>query len=342
MHPENLLEPWIALRLVLAVATFAVLGLAVGPSWTALRHFDVRHASEGQLLLERRFELASAAGKLGALALVASVFVTVVGAGAIYPQIRGAMCPYGLFDSAPDGFFALGVDCVAAVAAGVLLQLHRSDADLPRLDLVRPLAIGTLLLAVVAFAALVYNTLFWLGLDRTVVASCCSLEIDDARVQASARELGAPWFLALASLLAIVLAGVLAFVASRRPSVGRLLAAGLSSVVALPLAALAVAAVVAPHVFETPSHRCPFCLLRADAGYVGYLLFFAMLFACTRALGMWVTAVVLPPKERAGLLAGSASKVLVSAAVAWGVVLAGGAAPVLRYLVLSDGRSLFP
>lgn len=342
VHPENLLEPWIALRLVLAVTTVAIFGLAAWPSWTALRRFDVQRASEGQLLLERRFELAASAGKIGALALLAGAFVTVVAATSIYPQIRGAMCPYGLFASAPDGFLALGVDCVAATGAGVLLQVHRVDTELPRLDLLRPLAIGTLLLGTLAFGALVYNTLFWLGLDRTVVASCCSLELDDARVQASVRAIDAPWLLAVGALVGLASAALLALLASRRPTVRRLFASGLASVVALPLGALAVAAVVAPHVFETPTHRCPFCLLRADAGYIGYLLLGAMLFGATRALGMWVSAASLPTLGRAALIERLAPKVLVSAALGWGIALVAGVAPVLRYLALYDGRGLFP
>ncbi len=341
MHPENLLEPWIALRLVLGVATAAILALASWPSWTALRRFDVQRASEGQLLLERRFELASAAGKVGAVAMLGSVFVTVIAAGRIYPQIRGAMCPYGLF-AAGGGFLSLGVDFAAAALAGVLLQVHRADIDLPRLDLVRPLAAGTLLLAGVAVVSLVVGAQFWLGLDRTVVASCCSLELDATLVQESTRDVGAPWVTAAATLGVVLLAAALAWFASRRPTMRRLTASGLASVLALPLAALAVATVVAPHVFETPTHRCPFCLLRADAGYLGYILFPAMLFAFTRAFGMMVAALVLPVAARSPLLASVAQGALRSSAVAWSLVLVAGAAPVLRYVAVYDGRSLFP
>ena len=341
MHPENLLEPWIALRLALAVATAGILALASWPSWTALRRFDVQRASEGQLLLERRFELASAAGKVGALAMLASVFVTVIAAGQIYPQIRGAMCPYGLF-AAGNGFFSLGLDFAAAALAGILLQVHRADSDLPRLDLVRPLAIGTLVLTGVAVASLVYNAQFWLGLDRTVVASCCSLELDANLVKESTRDLGAPWVTAVVTTVLLVLAIALAWFASRRPSVRRLAASGAASIVALPLAVLAVATVVAPHVFETPTHRCPFCLLRVDAGYLGYVLFAAMLFAFTRALGILVSALVLPDAARTPLLSRLAPGVLRSSAVAWSLVLLAGAGPVLRYFAEYDGRSLFP
>lgn len=340
MHPANLLEPWIALRLLLALATVAILAIASWPAWTALRRFDVQRASEGQLLLERRFELAVAAGKVGALAMVAGAFVTVISAGRIYPQIRGAMCPYGLFASAPDGFWALAVDCLAAIAAGVLLQVHRVDSELPRLDLLRPLAVGTILLGVVGFASLVYNTLFWLGLDRTVVASCCSLELDEARVQASVRQQGAPWLLALFALLALLLALALALFAARRPSRRRLLASGLASVAALPLAILAVAAVVAPHVFETPTHRCPFCLLRADAGYLGYLLFGAMWIGATRTLGMWASAFSLPRQNE--LISKLAPRALRTSALGWGLVLVAALGPVLRYAALYEGRDLFP
>lgn len=339
VHLENLLEPWIALRLLLAVSTVAVLSLACWPAWTALRRFDVVRASEGQLLLERRFELAVTAGKLGAGLLVAGVFLTCLAAAETHTQLRGAMCAYGVFQISPLGFTALGIDLACALLGGVLWQVHAIEERLPRLDLVKPLALATFVLAAFALVSLVYNAQFWLGLDRSVVASCCSLELDAAVVQAGQASASAPLGSALGGACAVLIALAFAGFAARRPSRRSLTGAGLASVLAAPLAALAIAEWVAPHVFETPTHRCPFCLLEPSAGYLGYLLFAALLVACSRAVGMGLLARLLPTGDP---LRQFGPRALRASALAWGVLLLASAAPVLRFWVLYDARSLFP
>ena len=43
------------------------------------------------------------------------------------------------------------------------------------------------------------------------------------------------------------------------------------------LSAVALVSVISLYVYELPSHRCPFCLLHGEYGYVGYLLYAGLL-----------------------------------------------------------------
>lgn len=332
-----LLEPWIALRVALGLITSAVWCLACWPSFTALRRFNVVRASEGQLLLERRFELACAAGKLGAWLLIAQSFVTVVAAVALHPQIRGAMCPYGLFAAGPDGFASVRTDLLAALLAGVYLQMHAVDASVARLDLVRPLAMFTVGLAFVSLLSLSYAGSFWLTLDRDVTASCCSLELDEASVMLGTGESTLSWYVLTAGGVAMLFAATTAFLAAKKPSRRSMTLAVVACVIAVPLAILAVIHGVAPHVFETPTHHCPFCLLRADAWFLGYPLFAGILYATAHTAGAFLAARVSPRETEVGVVTRLAPRMLGAAALSWMMVLLLSVAPVARYAMLYEG-----
>ncbi len=103
----------------------------------------------------------------------------------------------------------------------------------------------------------------------------------------------------------------------------------------------AVMGFVAPHVYGSPQHTCPFCLLHADAWGIGWPLF-AALFAAL-ALGL-VPALVRGlsrlsgEREQARPLERDAARFALYALVA---VVVLEVAPVVRYLVVSGGVSVF-
>src|SRR5690606_26789211 len=132
---------------------------------------------------------------------------------------------------------------------------------------------------------LVLTARWVLDLDMEVVASCCSVGLDDA-LSPGTTSAGGPRALSggLALGTAIGAAGA-SFSSWRWP--GRFsawLAAGLSAAAAL--AALpAILWIVAPHAYETPHHLCPFCLLHADVYGLGWPLFGALFAAAICGTG---------------------------------------------------------
>jgi hypothetical protein len=254
------------------------------------------------------------------------------------------MCGYGVFHATPWSFRSLGATIATAVAAGVVAELYALDARVRSFDLARPLAIATLVLAPLAAIDFGLASAFALNLDLSVVASCCSVQLDavaagiagPTSLGSSARSLAT-----VGASIAIVVSVVLAVLAARRPRSGVIVAASAASLVAFPFALAACVLEVAPHAFEVPQHVCPFCLLRPSVLGLGYPLFGAILLAVTWSLGAGVGALLVRTDPSRAALADYARNRLRREALAWIAVLLLGALPVARYALVSGGSSLF-
>lgn len=338
----NLLHPLLLLRVVAEVVVAVLVLVGARVAWQVLLRWHVSRASEGQLLLERRAELVATLVQGALVMTVAGLALTVLAADRLAPSIRGAMCAYGVFGSTSSGFFALGASAAAAAGCSLWVVLHRLDLRLATPALTRRKFVALLFLVPLVLTDLVAQLRFVLDLDFTVVASCCSTSLDgtvaaiERAAPAGARELASG--IAVAAGLGAVLAALLT---RRRPIAARAYAAGVLSLVAAAASVPAVLWVVAPYTYESPHHLCPFCLLRAAAGGLGWPLF-AALFVGT-LLG--VALALIETQKRAPGAAAEASEMQRGianwAAAAWVLALVLAAAPVVRYLVLSGGVSLF-
>ncbi|WP_394824325.1 hypothetical protein [Pendulispora albinea] len=344
VHLVNLLEPWVLLRLVAGVVAAVLLGRAALVALRVLLHFDLQSANEGQLALERHVELSSTFVRVGTVVQVLALVFTVLASDRLSHGIRGAMCAYGVFHANEWGFPALYATFGVALFAGIVAQVYAFDRRLPRPDLVRPLSILTLALAPLATIDLGLTTRFLLELDLSVVASCCSVQLDRATAGNVTFASGPRVASAIAAQVAVVLAAAAALWAARRPRAPRVTLAGALSIVAFPVAIAAVVLEVAPYAFELPDHICPFCLLHADVFGLGYFLFGAIFLATTWGGGAALVALLARrlPHVDAGIFEGFARGRMRREAWAWGFALLCALAPIARYTWINQGASLFP
>ncbi len=338
----NFLNPWIFLRMLAAVTTACLFLRGAFTSWRVLRYFDVSRASEGQLALEKQTELASAFVRVGAVIQIGALALTVLTADRLSVSVRGAMCAYGVFQGNRWGFTALSVTILVATAAGVTSQLCQLDRGARGMELARPLAVASLVMAPLAVLDLMTTAAFFLRLDLGVVASCCSTQLDTAALGGKGFASGPREFAAIGAPIAMLLAAAVGRAASRRPRVATVGAAALTSLVALPLALGAAVLEVAPYAFELPQHACPFCLLRAEVLGVGYPLFGAIFLAVLWSLGAALGLALTRGGAMVGYVDSFVRGRLRREAIAWLVALAVGAAPLVHYALVAQGRSLFP
>ena len=341
MHGSNLLQPWVLLRLVGGLVAALLFVRGAMTSLKVLRHFDVARASEGQLALERQVELAATFVRVAAVVQVGLLALTMLAADRLSAGIRGAMCGYGVFSASPWGFRALTVTLATAVLAGVLAQLYAFDARVRGMDLVRPLAILTLCLAPVAALDLVTSALFALDLDLSVVASCCSVQLDAVGAGNATFATGPRLLATVAAPVAIAASVAVALFASRRPRRAPVVLAGALSALAFPLALAASVLEVAPHAFEVPQHVCPFCLLKSHVGFIGYPLFGLLLLAVVWSAGAAASALLARGEAARAAFGDFARERLRREALAWTFALLVGIAPVARYAIIA-GAPLFP
>jgi hypothetical protein len=338
----NLLEPWIFIRLAVGLVTVALFARGAWVSARVLRHFDVARASEGQLALERQAELGSTFVRVGSVLAAGSLLFTVLAADRLSHSVRGAMCAYGVFDASPLGFPALFVSLILALAAGTLAQLFALDARVRDLSLVRPLAMLSIAAAPLALLDFALNARFFLGLDLTVVASCCSVGLDGSAPATAAFVHGPRQLVSTVGPLIIAASAITAWLVSARAATRAVVLSGLLGLAALPFALGAAVLEVAPHAFELPGHLCPFCLLRSDVYGLGYPLFGSIYLAVIWGTGAALGALLLRKQPAGSALGAFVRPRLRGQAIAWMVALAVGAFPVLRYAIVAGGASLFP
>jgi len=337
----TLLEPWVMIRLMAgAVATILfAYGALVGVK--ILRYAHLETATEGRLSLERQAELAATLVKVGALAQLFACVLSVVAADRLSGSIRGAMCGYGVVDQNRWGWFSMAATIVASTLAGALLQLFALDRRVRGLDLIRPLAISCIALAPIIALDWGLAGAWLTRLDLSVVASCCSTTLDEARREGLAYWQG-PRLLAIwGSLVGVPLAIVTALFALRRPSRGIVALSGALALAVAPLAFGAVTFEVAPHVYEVPQHLCPFCLFKADAYFIGYPLFGAIFLAVVWGFGAAAGALVSSGARAGDAFPAFARSRMTRQALAWILALGLGALPVVIYAVASPHASLF-
>jgi hypothetical protein len=140
----NFLEPWVFLSSVAGLVAAWLMFRAALTSVRVLRRWDLARATEGQLLLERRLELASTFVRVAFPLSVLSLLLFVLATDKLRQAIRGAMCSYGVLGANDWGFRALfaGVVAVlpgrsvqaAAVRTAAVVAVNRNS---PRRDRAR-------------------------------------------------------------------------------------------------------------------------------------------------------------------------------------------------------------
>ncbi|MBP6766043.1 MAG: hypothetical protein KA141_13645 [Rubrivivax sp.] len=273
---------------VLALLLTALLGAAT-LSWAAvfalrlLRHWDLASGARRQLDLERGTYLVATLLTGVMLAQGAALLLMVFNADRTAPLLVGAMCAYGSFNASVFGFPALYAKMALFFAAVLWLALHHADVWAPDYPLTRRKYALLLWLLPLALADAALSSAYFLDLQPDTLTSCCgtgfSPEREGLGSEAAAMDPKAALVLLAVALATSLLLGVLAD-SRRRLAVAY---AGVS-VAFFAIALLAVVAAVSIYVYEHPHHHCPFCLLKREYGYFGFLLY-APLFAGT-ACGM--------------------------------------------------------
>lgn len=269
--------------LAASLLAFAVVLAASSVAVDVLRRWDPSSGARAQLLLERRTWLTSTWVRWACALQLVSLVLFVRTAGALAPLFRGAMCAAGTLQAAPWGFAALGAKLVAFVASGAWLVLSHADGQAPDQPLVR-VRHGLALLLVPIFGLAAGFELAWFrGLEPEVITSCCGSLFSRSGAGLGAGLAALPAGPTAGASGAVALGTLAAALRLRTTGrgAGALAALGAAS---LPAGIAAVTAAISPYVYELPNHRCPFCLLEAEYGHVGYGLYAGLLVAAIASL----------------------------------------------------------
>ncbi len=276
------------MALLLADALTLILLLPAGLfALRLLRHWDLNSGSARQIRLERQtYLVATVLGFVFAVQLV-SLLLLVFTADRLAVQFVGAMCAVGTFNVNPFGFPALFLKLALFFLASAWLFMNHVDNRAPDYPLTR-VKYGLLLVVLpVAALAAVVQVRYFLGLQADVITSCCG-SLFSGEKTVTAELAGMPPLQAMIGFYSVLGATVLGGLFALWRRRGALVFSALSAV-AFPVAIAAVIAFLSLYIYEHPHHHCPFCLLKAEYGYVGYLVYLPLFVASALGVALGVT-----------------------------------------------------
>lgn len=286
-----LLNPSVIALILVSGMVLAMLLLASAFAVQVLRHWDISSGSERQLRLERKTYLISTLVTWAFIAGLLSLLLFVYNAEAMSNQFVGAMCATGVLNVNQWGWPTLFLKIAVFLGGAVWLALNRLDNLGHDYPLTR-IKYGLLLLLLPLFGAeFVLQLLHFSDMTPNVITSCCgslfSADADGIAADVSAVPPRTALLGLAFSAITVLGAGVMH---ARHPRWGGAFA--LLSLAAFATAVVGIVSLIALYIYEHPHHHCPFCLLKAGHGFVGYWLYIT-LFAATAlalsaaAVGRW-------------------------------------------------------
>jgi hypothetical protein len=261
--------------------------LAAGFALQVLRHWDIASGSELQLALERRTYLISTLLTYVFVAELAALLLYVYNAESLASRFVGAMCATGVLNVNGWGWPTLFLKAALFFAGAVWLMLNRLDNQGFDYPLVRWKYGLLLAIAPLGLAEAAAQTVYFLRMDPDVITSCCGSLFTPEGDGVAAELAGLAPRHAMISFVGASAAFYLSgahLLWRQRGGVWFAVAAAAAFVASL----VAVVSFVALYVYEHPHHHCPFCVLEAGHGYVGYGLYLPLFGATAFALGAGV------------------------------------------------------
>jgi hypothetical protein len=252
---------------------------------TILIRWDLASGSEHQLELERKTYLVSTILANAFAFQLASLFLFVFTADRLHDQFIGAMCAAGTLYANPWGYPTLLLKIVTFALAGLWLILNWADTRAYDYPLVRAKYLLLLVLAPLLLAELVAQGNYLLRLEPNVITSCCgSLFSSDAGAVSSdiaGLPIGPTRIAFYAGVGLTCLSGLYFYLRGSGAYVFSLLS-GSTAVLALA----SVISFISLYIYELPTHHCPFDILQAEYGFVGYPMYATLAAATLAGLGV--------------------------------------------------------
>jgi uncharacterized membrane protein len=332
-HPPNLallLASALTSTLIIWASFFAV---------RLLRHWDLSNGAETQIQLERQTYLVSTLLAFVMLVELASLILFVFNADRMAVMFVGAMCAVGTLNASVYGFPALLAKIAVFFAAGLWLALNHADGKGRDYPLIREKYQLLLGIAPLILLAAGLQLLYFLDLKADTLTSCCGKMFTSEKTTIAGEMAGMNERTAL-YLFYGVLAAVLAVgTFTRFSSWGRTQSRfslhaiyGSTSMLFFLTALAAIISVISLYIYEHPHHHCPFCLLKREYNYFGFLLYAPLFLGTVLGLSAGILGTfrqkaslenALPPMLNRFILLSMTSFGLFAALASWAILSSG-------------------
>jgi hypothetical protein len=265
--------------IALLTSSLLVSGMLLYASYYGARilgNWDIGSGSEIQLGLERRTYLISTIMAYALVFQLFSLFLFIYTADSLHPFFTGAMCAVGSLNVNRYGYPVVILKVITFLLGGLWLIINYADNRGYDYPLIRIKYLMLLVLTPLILAETFIQFKYFLGLKPEVITSCCgSLFTTEGKGVAS--EIVAFPQLGMEIIFYAAMAGALALggIFYRTGKLGYWFAALMFLTFLIAVASFI--SFISVYFYELPTHHCPFCILQKEYGYIGYLLYLALL-----------------------------------------------------------------
>ncbi len=294
-----LLNPWSIALCLISVLALCLIAAAGRTALNVLRYWDPASDSNRQIRLENETWLASTLVQNAMGLQVVSLILFTLAADKFSAVINGAMCATGSLLANQYGMPALYIKLAGIFLYGFWIVLHKLDISCDDYPLLRLKFIYLLILLPFLLSDITVQTLYLLNLHPNIITSCCAVVYSSGQGGGMnlLGSLNGSSLVIMFYTAALLLYG-LGFVNRKWPSRPILFADGLLWLLFLWLALVAITVVFSSYVYAMPYHHCPFCILKPQYYYIGYLIYLTLFPAVFFGLA---APAVEPFRHRAGL-----------------------------------------
>lgn len=271
------LDPWSVALLICSVVVLFMMSFAARSAVRVLFYWDPSSDSNRQIRLENEIWLTSTLVEYALAVQVVSLIVFVLAADHYSQSIVGAMCATGSLLANDFGVPALIVKISGVFFYGFWIVLHQLDISSEKYPLVRIKYVYLLLLLPLLLIDMVLVMMYIGWLEPDIITSCCAVVFGDS-TGATTNLLGGlshntGLALFYGTTVLIILFGL--FVALRWRPIGAVLFSVLWLCFFL-LALVMITTEFSSYIYAMPYHKCPFCILKTEYNYIGFLIYFLL------------------------------------------------------------------
>jgi len=330
------LNSWSITLSICGLVVFFLMGFAARSGVRVLLYWNPDSDANRQIRLENEIWLTSTLVEYALAVQIISLIVFVLAADYYSQSIVGAMCATGSLLANNFGVPALIVKIGGVFFYGFWIVLHQLDIRSERYPLVRMKYVYLLLLLPLLLLDLVLGIFYIAGLHPDIITSCCAVVFGESPgggpnllLVGITPEISLALF--YGSVLVLLAVGGMLLLRWRLWT-SLLFSSGWLFFFLLAL--MVVTTVFSSYIYAMPFHKCPFCILKPQYHYIGFLLYGPLFVAAF--LGMSVV-VVEPLRSLEGL--GEVVPAFQKRAVALSLILllifaVAASWPYLRYILL--------
>ena len=288
-----------------------------------------------QIRLENEIWLTSTLVEYGLGVQIVALIVFVLAADFYSQSIVGAMCATGSLLANDFGVPALLVKIGAVFFYGFWIVLHQLDIRSERYPLVRIKYVYLLLLLPLLLLDLALGVLYIAGLHPDIITSCCAVVFGEPAgggtnlLQGFSPETSLLLFYGSALLL-LAAGGVLLW---RWQAWGGLLFS-CAWLWFFLLALMVVTTVFSSYIYAMPFHKCPFCILKPQYHYIGFLLYVPLFLGAFLGMSVAVTQPLRLLADMDAIVAPFQRRAVALSLVLLLIFIAAAAYHYLRYMLL--------